>query len=53
MESSQEDERASAQALVNMKFTYVASCQIYGAQKKSDDWRDRSCYKNILHLMIK
>ncbi|KAH9770603.1 callose synthase 7 [Citrus sinensis] len=53
MESSQEDERASAQALVNMKFTYVVSCHIYGAQKKSDDWRDRSCYKNILHLMIK
>ncbi|KAH9706157.1 callose synthase 7 [Citrus sinensis] len=53
MESSQGDERASAKALADMKFTYVVSCQLYGAQKKSDDLRDRSCYNNILNLMIK
>ncbi|KAK8672717.1 hypothetical protein V6N13_111081 [Hibiscus sabdariffa] len=41
-----------AQALANMKFTYVVSCQIYGAQKKSSDPRDRSCYLNILNLML-
>ncbi|KAE8661370.1 hypothetical protein F3Y22_tig00113726pilonHSYRG00431 [Hibiscus syriacus] len=41
-----------AQALANMKFTYVVSCQIYGAQKKSSDARDRSCYLNILNLML-
>ncbi|GAV79263.1 Glucan_synthase domain-containing protein/FKS1_dom1 domain-containing protein [Cephalotus follicularis] len=41
-----------AQALANLKFTYVVSCQIYGAQKKSDDARDRSCYNNILNLML-
>ncbi|XP_023530416.1 callose synthase 7 [Cucurbita pepo subsp. pepo] len=41
-----------AQALVDLKFTYVVSCQIYGAQKKSDDARDRSCYNNILNLML-
>ncbi|PPS13363.1 hypothetical protein GOBAR_AA07211 [Gossypium barbadense] len=40
-----------AQALANMKFTYVVSCQVYGAQKKSSDQRDRSCYLNILNLM--
>ncbi|XP_050942441.1 callose synthase 7 isoform X2 [Cucumis melo] len=42
-----------AQALVDLKFTYVVSCQIYGAQKKSDDDRDRRCYSNILNLMLK
>lgn len=41
-----------AQALVDLKFTYVVSCQVYGAQKKSDDPRDRSCYSNILNLML-
>ncbi|XVE86251.1 hypothetical protein DITRI_Ditri18aG0020500 [Diplodiscus trichospermus] len=41
-----------AQALANMKFTYVVSCQVYGAQKKSSDARDRSCYLNILNLML-
>ncbi|GMI67456.1 glucan synthase-like 7, callose synthase 7, Arabidopsis thaliana glucan synthase-like 7 [Hibiscus trionum] len=41
-----------AQALANMKFTYVVSCQIYGAQKKSSDARDRNCYLNILNLML-
>ncbi|CAN1759008.1 Callose synthase 7, partial [Linum perenne] len=42
-----------AQALADLKFTYVVSCQIYGAQKKSSDARERSCYNNILNLMLK
>ncbi|KAF3629525.1 Callose synthase 3 [Capsicum annuum] len=41
-----------AQALANLKFTYIVSCQIYGAQKKSSEQRDRSCYVNILNLML-
>ncbi|CAM8896554.1 unnamed protein product [Rhodiola kirilowii] len=38
-------------ALADMKFTYIVSCQIYGDQKKGDS-RDRSCYNNILNLML-
>ncbi|KAG5250650.1 GLUCAN SYNTHASE family protein [Salix suchowensis] len=41
-----------AQALADFKFTYVVSCQVYGAQKKSTEARDRSCYSNILNLML-
>ncbi|KAF7833505.1 callose synthase 7-like [Senna tora] len=41
-----------AQALADLKFTYVVSCQIYGSQKKSQNARDRSCYTNILNLML-
>ncbi|XP_059281975.1 callose synthase 7-like [Lycium ferocissimum] len=41
-----------AQALADLKFTYVVSCQIYGNQKKSTEQRDRSCYINILNLML-
>ncbi|KAK1425447.1 hypothetical protein QVD17_20799 [Tagetes erecta] len=41
-----------AQALADLKFTYVVSCQIYGAQKKSTHHRDQSCYANILNLML-
>ncbi|XP_028797659.1 callose synthase 7, partial [Neltuma alba] len=41
-----------AQALADLKFTYVVSCQIYGSQKKSQNVRDRSCYTNILNLML-
>lgn len=41
-----------AQALADLKFTYVVSCQVYGAQKKSSDGRDHSCYSNILNLML-
>ncbi|KAJ4980938.1 hypothetical protein NE237_031775 [Protea cynaroides] len=41
-----------SQAVADMKFTYVVSCQIYGQQKKSSDARDRSCYQNILNLML-
>uniref|UniRef100_A0A2N9IBD1 1,3-beta-glucan synthase n=2 Tax=Fagus sylvatica TaxID=28930 RepID=A0A2N9IBD1_FAGSY len=43
---------SNAQALSDLKFTYVVSCQVYGNQKKSDDQRDRSCYNNILNLML-
>ncbi|KAJ0085038.1 hypothetical protein Patl1_07845 [Pistacia atlantica] len=52
LESSGDDEKAFAQALADMKFTYVVSCQIYGAMKTSDDARDQSCYNNILNLMV-
>ncbi|KAK4369086.1 hypothetical protein RND71_012878 [Anisodus tanguticus] len=41
-----------AHALADLKFTYVVSCQIYGAKKKSSEQRDRSCYVNILNLML-
>ncbi|PWA73942.1 glycosyl transferase, family 48 [Artemisia annua] len=41
-----------ARALVDLKFTYIVSCQIYGAQKKSSNHRDQSCYHNILNLML-
>ena len=43
-------ERESAMA--DMKFTYVVSCQLYGAQKKSSDEGDHSRYLNILDLML-
>ncbi|KAK3183402.1 hypothetical protein Dsin_030688 [Dipteronia sinensis] len=52
VESSEGDLKSRAQALADMKFTYVVSCQVYGAQKKSDDPRERSCYSNILNLML-
>ncbi|XP_031393208.1 callose synthase 7 isoform X2 [Punica granatum] len=55
MELPEEEQRAfsdRAQALADLKFTYVVSCQVYGAQKKSTDNRDRSCYTNILNLML-
>ncbi|XP_047308713.1 callose synthase 7-like isoform X2 [Impatiens glandulifera] len=41
-----------AKALADMKFTYVVSCQIYGAQKNSRDAKDRSYASNILNLML-
>ncbi|KAK3032507.1 hypothetical protein RJ639_036174 [Escallonia herrerae] len=44
--------KESAQALTDLKFTYVVSCQVYGAQKKSSEKKDQSCYNNILNLMI-
>ncbi|KAL4569972.1 hypothetical protein LXL04_025621 [Taraxacum kok-saghyz] len=43
-------ERASAMA--DLKFTYVVSCQIYGAQKKSNNDVDQKRYTNILNLML-
>lgn len=41
-----------AKALADLKFTYVVSCQLYGSQKKSKNTFDRSCYNNILNLMV-
>ncbi|XP_030462869.1 callose synthase 7 isoform X2 [Syzygium oleosum] len=41
-----------ARALADLKFTYVVSCQVYGNQKKSSDARERSCYSNVLNLML-
>ncbi|XP_050383737.1 callose synthase 7 [Argentina anserina] len=41
-----------AQALADLKFTYVVSCQIYGEQKNSTESRDKSCYINILKMML-
>ncbi|KAK9266834.1 hypothetical protein L1049_001605 [Liquidambar formosana] len=51
-EQSQKNFFDRSQALADLKFTYVVSCQVYGAQKKSDDARDQSCYNNILNLML-
>lgn len=41
-----------SEAVADIKFTYVVSCQVYGMQKKSSELRDRSCYQNILNLML-
>ncbi|KAM1716874.1 hypothetical protein COP2_025053 [Malus domestica] len=55
---SENDEQAHpasddrAQALADLKFTYVVSCQVYGAQKISNESREKSCYNNILKLML-
>ncbi|CAL5403981.1 unnamed protein product [Camellia sinensis] len=49
---SHKDLKEGSQALADLKFTYIVSCQRYGAQKKSSDARDRSCYSNILNLML-
>ncbi|KAI3728580.1 hypothetical protein L6452_17218 [Arctium lappa] len=46
------DLKARSSAMADLKFTYVVSCQVYGAQKKSSDERDQSCYVNILNLML-
>ena len=43
----------NAQALADLKFTYVVSCQVYGNQKKSDDSKDQNCYLNIRNLLLK
>ncbi|KAI8526612.1 hypothetical protein RHMOL_Rhmol12G0009500 [Rhododendron molle] len=51
--SLHKDVREYARALADLKFTYVVSCQKYGAQKESSDPKDRSCYLNILNLMTK
>jgi callose synthase len=40
---------AQCQAVADMKFSYVVSCQQYGNQKRSSDIRA----KDILNLMIK
>ncbi|XP_062105737.1 callose synthase 7-like [Humulus lupulus] len=55
LELSDADQKAfsdRAQALADLKFTYVVSCQLYGVQKKSNDPRDQSCYTSILKLML-
>lgn len=55
-ESNEDDQKTfsdRARALADLKFTYVVSCQVYGNQKKSSESRDRSCYNNILQLMLK
>ncbi|OEL25066.1 Callose synthase 7 [Dichanthelium oligosanthes] len=54
IESYQELQYGSemAQAIADIKFTYVVSCQVYGMQKTSKDLKDKSCYLNILNLMI-
>jgi callose synthase len=44
--------REMAQAIADIKFTYVVSCQVYGMQKISKDVKDKSCFLNILNLMI-
>lgn len=41
-----------SQALTDLKFTYVVSCQVYGNQKKSSDARERISASNILNLML-
>ncbi|KAG4935648.1 hypothetical protein AAZX31_18G104000 [Glycine max] len=42
-----------AQAMADLKFTYVISSQLYGSLKSSKYARDRNCYHNILSLMLK
>lgn len=46
---SQRSMWAQLQAIADMKFTYVATCQIYGAQKRAADVRAT----DILNLMLK
>ncbi|XWS30100.1 hypothetical protein CRYUN_Cryun24cG0088900 [Craigia yunnanensis] len=50
--ASREEDSIRVQALPDLKFTYVVSCQIYGALKNSDDSQDQSRQKNILNLML-
>lgn len=50
--ASREEDSARAQALPDLKFTYVVSCQIYGALKNSDDSHDQSRQRSILNLML-
>ncbi|XP_007048881.2 PREDICTED: callose synthase 7 isoform X1 [Theobroma cacao] len=49
---SREEDSIRVQALPDSKFTYVVSCQIYGALKSSDDSKDQRHQKNILNLML-
>ena len=46
---SQRSLYASIEAVADMKFTYVATCQNYGNQKRSGDRRAT----DILNLMVK
>ncbi|OMO49646.1 Glycosyl transferase, family 48 [Corchorus capsularis] len=49
--ATSQEEDIRAQALPDLKFTYVVSCQIYGALKISDNPKDQSRQKNIVNLM--
>ncbi|KAJ0971510.1 hypothetical protein J5N97_019469 [Dioscorea zingiberensis] len=42
-----------SQAVADMKFTYVVSCQVFGMQQKSTDIRDKNSYQNIVKLLLK
>ena len=46
---SQRSIHAQIEAVTDMKFTYVATCQNYGNQKRSGDRRAT----DILNLMVK
>ncbi|KAK9132483.1 hypothetical protein Scep_012011 [Stephania cephalantha] len=49
----QDNEYSLAQAVTDMKFTYVVSCQIFGVMKNSPkDSKEKNCYQNILNLML-
>lgn len=48
-EKRQRSMSAQLEAIADMKFTYVATCQIYGNQKQSGDRRAT----DILNLMVK
>ncbi|MBA0628218.1 hypothetical protein Godav_022983, partial [Gossypium davidsonii] len=50
--ASREEDSARVQALPDLKFTYVVSCQIYGTLKNSDDSHDQSRQRSILDLML-
>ncbi|KAK8637452.1 hypothetical protein V6N13_064871 [Hibiscus sabdariffa] len=50
--ASSEEDSVRVQALPDLKFTYVVSCQIYGALKHSDNSEDQSCQRSILNLML-
>ncbi|RDX85045.1 Callose synthase 7, partial [Mucuna pruriens] len=41
-----------AQAMADLKFTYVVSCPMYSYLKKSKFTRDKICYTDILKLML-
>ncbi|MCO5597148.1 hypothetical protein L7F22_051223 [Adiantum nelumboides] len=54
MEASGDDKernKAEAEALADLKFTYVVSCQKYGEQKNSHKEEEREKAKDILYLM--
>ncbi|PON73084.1 Glycosyl transferase [Trema orientale] len=50
-ENDREDFNYHAQVLLDLKFTYVVSCQVYGHMKKSKIDRDHSCFSSIQKLM--
>ncbi|RDY12781.1 Callose synthase 7, partial [Mucuna pruriens] len=52
MDSYEKNKLKDAQAMADLKFTYVVSCPVYSYLKKSRFTRDRICYTNILNLML-